>query len=331
MSVTTRPAALLFAAAALFASSAAAQDCKLTEMSSLPMSFDGDGSLLVPVSIDGTAHKMAVVPGASFGAVTQTLVDALSLKAQPITRTRGIYFGGDERPKTFVTIPSLKLGMEEATYTAFVVDPTITSDDPALAGVIGADILKHFDLDFDFAAGKFNLFSPDHCEGKVVYWSPAAYVEAPMQTTATGSIGVTMTLDGHDVAATLDAGSTGTQMTLREAAAVFGIDEHSPNVETFTKNGRTGYRAHFKSLSISGITVLNPEIYLVEDKLGEQVRKELEDEKLNGYQGNSGLITPHLVVGLNVLRHLHLYVAYKEHKIYATAADAHDGAPPPPH
>ncbi len=39
-------------------------------------------------------------------------------------------------------------------------------------------MMWNYDVDFDFAVGKFNLFSKDHCDGQVVYWtrSPVAVV-----------------------------------------------------------------------------------------------------------------------------------------------------------
>jgi hypothetical protein len=32
---------------------------------------------------------------------------------------------------------------------------------------------------------------------------------------------------------------------------------------------------------------------------------------------------PHILLGLDALSHLHFYIAFREHKIYVTAADAH--------
>ncbi|HXL98647.1 MAG TPA: hypothetical protein VN932_01870 [Rhizomicrobium sp.] len=85
------------------------------------------------------------------------------------------------------------------------------------------------------------------------------------------------------------------------------------------------YQYRFKRLALSGIAVKNPLIDLVPDAIGEASQRDLDDEKLQGYQGKEAIHTPNLMVGLDVLRHLHLYIAYKEGKIYATAADA---APP---
>jgi hypothetical protein len=36
-----------------------------------------------------------------------------------------------------------------------------------------------------------------------------------------------------------------------------------------------------------------------------------------------GASGPKMLLGMNVLRHLHLYIAYGEHKLYVTPATAH--------
>ncbi len=47
-------------------------------------------------------------------------------------------------------------------------------------GILGADMLRNVDLDLDFAAGKLNLVSQDHCSGNVVYWQAPAVAVVPM-------------------------------------------------------------------------------------------------------------------------------------------------------
>jgi hypothetical protein len=317
--------ALIFAAAISLAPAAQADDCRLTQMSSLPMQTDRDGDLVVPVTINGTPQRMAVEIGSSFGEVTTRAAEALQLKLYPISQSRSVYFETGEKPKSYASIESFSLGLEHASYIDFVVDPPSPGDDDSVAGIIGHNVLRHYDLDFDFGGGKFNLFSTDHCPGKVLYWTTAD-TEAPIRLTQAGAIGVTMSLDGHDVDATLDTRTT-TSMTLPEAKTAFGLDERSPGVESTIEGSGAGrhtvYRYRFKTLSLSGITVNNPLVELIPDAVGKQARRDLVDGKMNGYQGNAALATPHLMVGLDVLRHLHLYIATKEEKIYATAADAH--------
>jgi len=323
---------VLASALALAAVAARAEDCKLVRSSSLDLAISRSGHIVVPVTINDTPQNMLVEINSSFGEVTQKLVDTLGLKAQslnhatsrnPILAIGPIYLGNGEHAKSAAEIASLVLGMEHVTYTDFIVNPHLSDEDGRVAGTIGHDIWSHFDLDFDFASGKLNLFSPDHCPGKVVYWA-SSYTDADARLSNTGALTVPMSLDGHDVDATLDPGSPETFMTLSEAHAAFGIDATSPGVETITTaDGTPRYRMRFKTLSLSGITVENPMVYLEPDAIGEQAREDQEAEKMNGYHGNAPISTPHLSVGLDVLSHLHLYIAYKEEKIYATAAGAH--------
>src|ERR1700744_2956847 len=51
----------------------------------------------------------------------------------------------------------------------FMVMPRVARVDGA--GVLGADLLSHFDVDFDFGANKLNLFQPSSCGDRAVYWS----------------------------------------------------------------------------------------------------------------------------------------------------------------
>src|SRR6202044_3825356 len=98
-----------------------------------------------------------------------------------------IYLGNGEHAKSITKIAALDIGPVHVTYTEFIIAPSISDEGGNVAGVIGYDILKHFDLDFDFGSDQLNLFSPDHCEGKVVYWSPT-YTDAPVAVTPGGSI-----------------------------------------------------------------------------------------------------------------------------------------------
>jgi hypothetical protein len=329
--------AILFVSLATFASQAHAQDCKLVRMASLDMSTNSDGNILIPVMIENTPQKMIVSPASGMGEVNPKLVDALGIKTDllssassrnPSLRYSTMYLNNGEHAKRFAIIDSMTIGMVHVSYTDFIVNPYLSDDGGTVAGSIGYDILKNFDLDFDFAGNKLNLFSPDHCPGKVVYWA-TAYTDADMRITSAGAVGVTLALDGQAVDATLAPESLVTTMTLTEAHAAYGIDEHSPGVEAVANpGGGPLYRVHFKTLSLSGITVKNPLVYLEPDAVGRRSQMDQRESQLSSYQSSVPVTEPHLIVGLDVLRHLHLYIAYKEQKIYATAADVTPPTPP---
>src|SRR5262249_7803581 len=63
------------------------------------------------------------------------------------------------------------------------------------------------DVDLDFGALRLNYFSPDHCDGRVVYW-PHQILEVVPIRLVEGHILVPVTLDGHALLAGLDTGAS---------------------------------------------------------------------------------------------------------------------------
>ncbi|HEY2033927.1 MAG TPA: hypothetical protein VGH02_09610, partial [Rhizomicrobium sp.] len=64
----------------------------------------------------------------------------------------------------------------------------------------------------------------------------------------------------------------------------------------------------FKTLSLNGLTVNHPDILLISNS---------ESDVLGGNA------SPKMLIGLSILSKLHLYIAYGEHNLYVTPADAH--------
>jgi hypothetical protein len=72
------------------------------------------------------------------------------------------------------------------------------------------------------------------------------------------------------------------------------------------------------------VDVKNPQIYALADDAEKAVRKDYEDPKsiddpVYGLQ----LGLPRLTIGEDVIRRLHVYIAYKEQVMYVTSVDAH--------
>jgi hypothetical protein len=82
------------------------------------------------------------------------------------------------------------------------------------------------------------------------------------------------------------------------------------------------HSAAFHSLSIGGVTFPNPSLFVMEDKMRELAKDDVPVKDQNP-AGVTLAHFPHLLLGLDAIRHLHVYIAYKERKIYVTAADAH--------
>jgi aspartyl protease len=310
--------ALIFVLAASMAGEALADDCKLQQIASLDMTVTKDGRILIPISLDDTPRLVVPDTGGVVGMLGNGIPAELGLKATPI-RGGEVYVGSGQKPTHFVTIPSLKIGPDEAKYTEFILVDW-ADDAEHSVGTVGGDILRNFDIDIDFAANKFNLFSQDHCDGKVVYWA-RSYTDADVQIDHHAHITVTMSLDGHDVEALIDTGTNVTMVSETFAKRTFGIDASSPGVETIPDGSGILHRYKFKSLSVSGLSMPDPEIVIMPDVMAQQSQADINARKMQGHE--DAVEGPSLILGTDVLRHLHIYIAYKEKKIYVTAAGAH--------
>jgi len=163
--------------------------------------------------------------------------------------------------------------------------------------------MKHYDVEIDPAQGTLSLFSPKHCPGKVVYWTKSGYVVLPMSVVSDGHIEVRVTVDGKKVTALLDTGAVSSIVSLGAVKAL-GITEKSPDLKPILdKDARyQWYDYPFKSLDFDGITVTTPQLQVVSDNFLPR--------------GTD------MLIGVSILRRLHLYVAYDEEKLYITPATA---------
>ena len=115
--------------------------------------------------------------------------------------------------------------------------------------------------------------------------------------------------------------------SIRELArSVFGLSETSPGMEAIPSakpDDLFQYRYRFKTLSLDGLAVNNPLVYILPDA-AEKAFRHNHDAKMDidAIYGQH-LSGPELVLGTNVLSKLHLFISYKEKVLYLTAADAH--------
>ena len=120
---------------------------------------------------------------------------------------------------------------------------------------------------------------------------------------------INLELDGQKVESYIDTGATDSFISLKLARRLFKWRTDPPELLAHTERVNntvtTTYTYPFKSLSFEGVSVSNPEITIGDELMKGEAR---------------------LVVGMNILSKLHLYIDYKEKKLYATARDA---KPPP--
>ncbi len=324
-SVVVGASALAFSvlAGAAYAEPAA---CKLNQIAAMDMIREPDGAIAVAAGVNGAQHRFLVQTAGSHSVLLHGFADSAQIPQKAINeRTEFYTFRG--KATKFGNVDNLTLGSGTANGLNIIIAPGSYSDDPEVVGVLGIDLLANFDVEFDFAAGRINLFSGDHCPGLGAYWA-ARYAELPIDLQDLGKPTATWMLDSQPVTVTFSTDATGSSMPFNVAKSKFGLDVNSPGLEPAGTDaeGRPVYQYRFKLLTAEGVTINNPLVRLhgaPDDELctgGTRMMRShipgvLEPVRCTG-MGD-------LALGLRELSKLHLYFAFKQNKLYFTAADAH--------
>jgi predicted aspartyl protease len=272
---------------------------------------------------------MLVDTGGFFSEIAQSAVDELKLDTHHV----GLQLIGVAGDTTnLVARAPFVIGNLHADNMDFMVMGTVhdfAEDVTDAAGILAPNLLSSYDVDFDFGGRKFNLLSQKHCEGKVVYWPAETVAVVPFAINSDGHIIVPVVVDGHTFSAMLDTGATNTVFNLEIAKSAFSLVPGNSDTPVrgrlITSSGPTNTYTHrFGALSLEGIAVANPSIELIPDLM----RNKRMDPK-DSLEGGTRLPDPSravglgdMILGMDILHNLHLYIAYKEKKLYITPATA---------
>lgn len=308
--------------------SARAADCQpLALVNSVTLEpMENDDRFTVPVQINGQAEHLIVDSGTPLTMLGPETAKKLGLRLLG-TRTMSLDVEG-HTSTTQAIANTFDLGSAHAENFHFDIYPgEMRESGPG--GLISPRMFSRSDIDFDFGARRFNVFSQDHCEGRVVYWLERPLAVIPMDTKS-GHINLPVTVDGHAMTAIIDTGATETMMTATAAKFIMNLEpgsDDAPQIGQSKTDPLLKYYSHqFASLGFGGVNVLNPKIIIMTDRTGSQVHPD----------GSTGsrihADTVHLndlTIGMNVLTQLHLYVAYGENKLYITPAGTESALPKP--
>lgn len=189
---------------------------------------DVGGFLLVTVSINGHPFNMVVDTGSEGSLIFPEEAKLLNLPIDPNRQTvvQGPR-GGQELVKN-VFIRQMKLG--QLTIGPLSVPlgnlPTYPKLDIPVIGLIGGDILSHFDLDFNIKAGILSFW---HIESYSMLCHVPPFWGDEMQSVALEMIGhrpfVTVKVDGKPLVALLDSGAR-SRIVSFETAIKIGVPYH---------------------------------------------------------------------------------------------------------
>lgn len=298
--------ALLFA---LCGQAQAEKSCQIVHAAEVEMSVDRLGGAVVPMNLEGKNVNMLVDTGGVLSMLTPSTLKSIGVRSITMLQGRALIGYGGNRIDHIAKVFDVKIGGLTAPSITFAV--TAENDLPdGIDGTLSADILTAYDVEFDFAKNKFYLNLTDHCPERVVYWTQTPYARIPISVDPTGHVEFNAYVDGKLTRAMLDTGTTRSIMSLDAAREMFGLDPKDSRLKKLDRSPDlvgTAYTYPFSTLAIEGITINHPDLTLVSD----------EDSKMTG--GDE----PKIILGMGILRQLHLYIDYSEHLMFATGATAH--------
>jgi predicted aspartyl protease len=303
---------LILAAISLLAAAAvrAEQVCNLQRIAVIPFETDDSSHIYIPATIAGVRTRLMLDTGGWWSVVRNEIADAAGLKARTSYDVWIVDSAGKKQDK-YVTVPELRLGATGNVVFGkpvdFVVVPGLDSKPiEQFGGTIGLNFFTRMDLEIDNAGKTISLFKQDHCKGAGVHWANEAvtlrFKRDPGNPIAMPIVAAD--LEGQIVRTLIDTGSTVTSMQLEHAKRRFGLTPQTPGVEPSGQIHLPGgsivetYSYTFKALTISGIRFENVTVHLGDFDEAD------------------------LVLGMNEIKKLHLYFAFKDQMIHITAADA---------
>jgi predicted aspartyl protease len=305
-------------AAVVFVSVAAPQRadaaCKLLQVGELPVTMRGN-SPLIPASINGHAVQMLADTGAASSMIWRSAARELNLD---IVQPNTIFYGaGGADTAGVVTVRDFAIAGGTIHNVQLYASGRGTLPGNS-AGILGEDVLSHWDVEFDLSAGKIRLFMPKDCHGdQVVYWAQSYFmtklIDVPRNT---NWLQANVILNGHEIVAMFDSGaalSTVTSQALRHT----GIEAEVPPVADTASHGLAGKpidtaTAVFPTLMIGQESVQNVKLRIA-DLFGKNTEISLGSRIAHSVMDN-----PDLIIGADFFMAHRLYVARSQRKIYFT-------------
>jgi predicted aspartyl protease len=242
-----------------------AQSCERRAVATTLLRND-DGFITIPVSIGGHSASMLVDTGSDTGLFTEPGADRLRLSRDPTRRTVLQGTGGTGRTVPNVSYPDLVIGTLHLPGGSMPAGglpgmPVVT---PPVAGLIGADVLSQFDVEFDLAQHRIVLWQ--FRSGSLACSPPPAWDGAfdtiPLERHG-NRLTLTAKLDGVAITALVDSGAR-SRILSRRAAARLGVDadhlDADPGgITAGVDLHETSYHWHrFDTLTIGGETQKRP-------------------------------------------------------------------------
>ena len=277
---------------------ASAQECEPIQLATVKTDTLQDGRIKIPVTVEGRPLSFMVDTGGTETTIKWEQAKALGLAPkQTLLKILGV---AGRTMNVYVTSSNFSVGELHIKNLPIYVESRAL---PEADGTLAPDVMRDYDVDVDFSHNSLSLISQDHCPGQVADPTTTGSIVIQMDVTGDGHVRFPVKIDGQDIMATLDTGSVISFISMR-TAKLLGIDLKAPGLRLVRDTGQYQILTYpFQSLDFGRVSVRDPPIAIFSDNF------------------TKGLGTD-LVLGMNILRQMHLHIAYGEKRLYIAAAQA---------
>jgi tetratricopeptide (TPR) repeat protein len=284
-------------------SAGAASRCNLMMYPRVPVRME-DLQPIIAARIDGVEAQFIVDTGSFFDFLSPAAAAQFKL---PLTYAPPGYFvtgvGGTSVQPQVATAETFTVAGITGHGAKFLVGENDFQG--GVAGILGQNIFRLADLEYDFADGVLRFVKPQHCGGQVLaYWAttqPIATVGLSWMSDTQTDIIAKAAVNGHGIRALFDSGSWRTILSLR-AAKRAGITPDSPGVVPAGESIGLGNKpvkvwvAPIEKFEIGGEAIEHTHVLI----------------------GDIGLEDADMMLGADFFLAHHIYVAYSQSKLYFT-------------
>lgn len=308
---------------ACLSSPALAEDCgPLKQVNAIDLVAANPNRALIPVSLNGIPKLFLLDTGGGLSQISGEVADELRLPQRDAAGMKMLDLYGHASTK-FVRIEKFGVGRMTGEDVNLMVEPNPNfGRGTRYVGIFAPDLMGRYDTEIDFGTYKMNYFSTDHCPGKVVYWPHNALAVLPF-TFHKRHVRFTVKVDGKDLTAEMDTGAPNTIMHAEAAKRLFDLAPDSPgNVPLNAQGMVEAFGRIFSTLDFEGVAVKNPHVTIIPDLVGSKdpnnsVRTDTRTRMVDALEDR-----PDMLIGMDILRKLHLYIAFGESRIFISEASA---------
>ena len=342
-----KPILAAFIALVGFCDAAAAASCTLPDIADKVdlKQLHGSNLVTVPVAINGAPKQFLLDIGTRPTRISQAAVTQLGLP-EATRATESIetpHFSGDlnfgsssvqatvrqtgsgTNQDIFgarVRLGSFTIGDATGKNLMFMIakDGEIAKDAP-YDGLLTNDFFKQYDVEIDFGTMQMTWLTPTRCTdpAQVAYWTNGGVAVAPM-IVEDGKIKVPVIIDGHVIVAAIDTSAEHSIIRRDIAELTLGL---KPGTADTMQAGNTGdvmglpvYSHTFPKIAfaaVGGVTAANTTVLISANKL-----QGTTATALGSRAGSTDARIPDMVLGMDVLHHLHIYAVFGQKRLYIT-------------